>query len=97
MSGDFIYLRAHTGNRIAVEGTTVQAKWDHMGSWQRFVIEKKSADGPIFPNDTIYLLAHTGKRIAVEWHDGIVQAKWDHKGEWQALVLESDDAARRLA
>jgi len=104
MSGDAIFLRAHTGNRVTVgdfdegghlEMAVVHAKWNHRGAWQRLIIEKKGASGPIFANDTIYLQAHTGKRIAVE--GTLVQAKWDHKGSWQALALESDDAAARAA
>mmetsp|Transcript_66174 Transcript_66174/g.171694 ORF Transcript_66174/g.171694 Transcript_66174/m.171694 type:complete len:422 (+) Transcript_66174:61-1326(+) len=103
-SGDAIFLRAHTGNRVTVgdfdegghfEATAVHAKWNHKGSWQRFIIEKKGTGGPIYANDTIYLRAHTGKRIAVE--GTLVQAKWDHMGSWQALVLESDDASLRAA
>jgi co-chaperonin GroES (HSP10) len=97
-SGDAIYLRAHTGNHVAVENTTVHAKWDDMGAWQRLIIEKQGGTGsPIYPNDTVYLRAHTGMRIAFEDDYTTVSAKWDHMGSWQALVIESDDAAARVA
>merc|ERR1712051_486459 len=104
LSGDAIFLRAHTGKRVTVgdfdeagrfEAAVVHAKWNHKGSWQRMIIEKKGTAGPIHANDTIYLKAHTGNRIAVEGTQ--VQAKWNDMGSWQALVLESEDVAARAS
>jgi len=38
--GDTILLRARTGKRIIVEEGAMHAKFDHSGTWQRFVVEK---------------------------------------------------------
>merc|ERR1711907_571774 len=40
MPGDSIFLQAHTGNLIDVQGTAVQARWSDTGDWQTLVIEK---------------------------------------------------------
>jgi hypothetical protein len=64
-SGDAIYLRAHTGKQVTVEGTTVHAQWDNKDTWERLVIRKQGG-GAIYPTDTVYLKAHTGQFIAVE-------------------------------
>jgi len=84
--GDTILLRAHTGNRITVAGSTVHAKWDHSGSWQQFVVESKKGGGALVSGDTIFLRAHTGKRVTVQ--NTAVHAKWSHQGLWQAFVVE---------
>ena len=85
LSGDSIYLRAHTGKYIDVETAVARARYDDHGDWQRFVIEKMEG-GDIYNGDTIYLRAHTGKYIDVE--DDWVKARFDDMGDWQALTVE---------
>ena len=85
ISGDTIYLKAHTGKNIDVEGTSVQARWENQGGWQALVIEKATS-GIISSGDTVYLKAHTGENLDVE--GTTVQARWEDKGGWQALVIE---------
>lgn len=88
--GDTIWLRAHTGMRLTVEGTEIHARWDHRGSWQAFVIEKAFPRGPatILSGDAVYLRAHTGNRVTVE--GTTVNANWNHTGECQRLVIEKE-------
>merc|ERR1712093_960438 len=42
MPGDSIFLRAHTGKFIEVDGVAVQARWNEEGEWQSLVVEKSS-------------------------------------------------------
>ena len=42
--GETIYLRAHTGKYIDVEGTSVRARYDDKGDWQALIIEKTIGD-----------------------------------------------------
>lgn len=42
MPGDTIFLRAHTGKIIEVQGEAVQAHWDDLGEWQAMIIEKSN-------------------------------------------------------
>lgn len=89
--GDTIWLRAHTGRRLTVQGTSVHASWRDRGSWQALVIEKRSSkDATIHSGDEVYLRGHTGKRVAVE--GTTVQAKWNHQGSWQRFVIEKKGA-----
>ena len=37
--GDTVYLRAHTGKYIDVEGTSVRARYEEQGDWQALIIE----------------------------------------------------------
>jgi len=83
--GDTVLFKAHTGNRVTVDGGTVHAKWSDTGSWQRLVIEREGTD-PVHSGDAVYLRAHTGKLITVQGTQ--VHAKWGNKGSWEALVIE---------
>jgi len=49
-SGDMIFLKAHTGKYVDVEGEGVQARWKDLGTWQGLVIIKQEA-GPIRHGD----------------------------------------------
>merc|ERR1719195_1508573 len=41
--GDSIFLRAHTGKRLTVQGDRVHAKRDHQGPWQSLVVESEES------------------------------------------------------
>jgi len=95
LTGDVIFLRAWTGNRITVQETSVHAHWDHQGEWQKLTIEKLETVRPDIVNgDIIFLKAWTGAVIDADAPDsaGVVQARWNHKGDWQTLVVEFADA-----
>jgi outer membrane protein assembly factor BamB len=87
--GDTIWLKAHTGKYLTVEGTKMHAEWNSRLSWEAFIIEKKSGDATIMSGDNVYLRAHTGKRVTVE--NTAVHAKWDHMDSWQRLVIEKKE------
>jgi len=86
--GDTVWLRAHTGKRVTVQGFDMHAKWGDRGSWQALTIEKKSPydDVAIQSGDSIYLRAHTGKRVTVQ--GTTVHARWNHMGSWQRFIIE---------
>jgi RNase P/RNase MRP subunit p29 len=89
--GDTIWLRAHTGKYLTVQGTEVHGKWNNRLSWQAFVIEQESpGNTTIMSGDDVYLRAHTGKRVTVQ--GTTVHAKWNHMGSWQRLVIEKKGA-----
>lgn len=44
--GDAVFLRAHTGKRLTLENTTVQAKWEDQGHWQTFTVQKTHKEEP---------------------------------------------------
>jgi ribosomal protein S28E/S33 len=85
-SGDTIFLRAHTGRFITVEGQSIHAKWDNRLSWEAFVVERYAGAGPVHSGDALFLRAHTGNRVAVEGET--VHAQWDNQGSWEQLVIE---------
>merc|ERR1719491_810675 len=66
LDGDSVFLRAHTGKRLTVQGDRVHAEWEHRGAWQTLVVEREDGVGPVWPGDRIFLRAHTGKRISVQ-------------------------------
>ena len=57
-SGDSIYLKAHTGKSVDVEGTTVQARWEAEGDWQALVIAKATSQEVC--NETAHAVAPEG-------------------------------------
>lgn len=89
-----MFLKAHTGALVDVQGAAVQARWKDYGDWQKLLIEKKYGSGAVMPGDTILLRAHTGKMIEVEGE--AVQARWSDLGNWQSLVIEKS-SLRRLS
>merc|ERR1712093_281264 len=42
MPGDSIFLRAHTGKFVEVDGVEVQARWYEEGQWQSLVVERSA-------------------------------------------------------
>jgi len=90
-SGDAVFLKAHTGKMLDVQGSDVQARWTDYGNWQKMIIEKEGS-GAIMPGDVIFLRAHTGNQIDVS--GTIVQARWSEKGLWQSLVVEQATSRR---
>lgn len=84
-SGDRVFLKAHTGKHLDVEGEAVRARWNDHGVQQGLVIEKAEG-GVLFPGDTVFLKAHTGKHIDVEGN--AVRSRWTDQGEWQSLMIE---------
>merc|ERR1711998_632095 len=84
-SGDSIHLLAHTGNRIEVEGTSVQARWSEAGLWQTFTIQNYGGRA-IFSGDAVFLQAHTGMMVDVQ--DTDVQARWQDWGDWQRFFIQ---------
>jgi co-chaperonin GroES (HSP10) len=87
--GDTIWLKAHTGKYLTVQGTKMHAKWNNRLFWEAFIIEKKSGDATIMSGDSIYLRAHTGNRVTVQ--NTTVHAKWDHMDSWERLVIEKKE------
>lgn len=94
LSGDAVFLKAHTGKFIDVQGVEVQARWSDRGNWQKLIIENKVGTGAIIPGDSIFLRSHTGMRIEVE--GGAVRARWSDRGAWQTLVIKKS-TLRRLS
>merc|ERR1712071_477083 len=92
-SGDVVFLTAHTGKMLHVEGVDVQALWHDHGDWQKFII-RKDGSGVILPGDLIFLQAHTGTYLEIE--GDTVQARWPERGLWQGLVIEKVISSRRL-
>jgi len=92
-SGDSVFLSAHTGNLLDVEGDSVSARWKEYGTWQTMIVEKNGG-GPIFPGDAVFLQAHTHQLIDVE--GTAVRARWSERAAWQTLTIDKADA-RRLA
>merc|ERR1711939_54057 len=90
MGGQAIHLLAHTGNRIEVEGTAVQARWAETGVWQTFTIESYGGRA-IFSGDAVFLKAHTGTMVDVQ--GSAVQALWNDKGGWQQLHIYKKDGS----
>jgi len=90
VSGDSIQLSAHTGKKLDVEGTAVQARWGETGLWQTFSIESFGG-GAIFSGDAVFLKAHTGKLVDVQ--DVEVQARWEDRGTWQTLHIEKKEGS----
>ena len=102
--GDTVFLRAHTGKTIDVEGTAVQARWDDPEASQerqQALTIEKAGGGAVYDGDTVYLKAHTGKHIEAfgmplesqddQYQAGggtIVRARDDHQGDWMALTIE---------
>jgi len=87
-SGDLVFLKAHTGSFVDVDGEDVRARWadqNHGSKWQGLVIVKHGS-GAVVPGDTVFLQAATGTYLDVQGED--VRARWEDEGEWQALVLE---------
>lgn len=90
-AGDTIWLRAHTGKYLTVQGTEVHAQWNNRHSWEAFVIEKESSNQVnVQSGDTIYLRAHTGRLVTAQ--GTMIHAKWNHTGSWERFVIEKKDA-----
>ena len=53
-SGDTVYLKAHTGKHIDVQGTAVKARWNGQGGWQALTMEK-AGGGAVYDGDIIQL------------------------------------------
>jgi len=87
-SGDMVFLRAHTGSFVDVDGQDVQARWadqNHGMKWQGLVVVKHGS-GAIVPGDTVFLRTDSGTYLDVQGEE--VRARWEDEGEWQALVVE---------
>lgn len=87
-SGDMVFLKAHTGHFVDIDGEDVRARWadqNHGMKWQGLVIVKHGS-GAILPGDTVFLQAGSGCYLDVQGDR--VRARWEDEGEWQALVLE---------
>lgn len=85
-SGDLVFVKAHTGNYLDVDGDAVSARWEdqnHGMKWQGLVIVKHDS-GPLMVGDTVYLQSHGGTYIDVQ--DSAVRARWEDEGDWPLLV-----------
>jgi len=89
VSGDKIYLKAHTGSYIQVNGEAVQVA-DNKGDWEVLTIERPNGQA-IASGDTVYFRTHTQRHIDVE--NESVHARYDDQGAWQAFVIEKKDSA----
>merc|ERR1712139_162218 len=96
-SGDEVFIEAHTGALVDVQGAAVQARTTDWGDWQKLVILKAGHGVAIMPGDTIFLQAHTGKMLDIEGDtSSSVRARYALVGAWQALIVEKLADARRL-
>mmetsp|Transcript_33422 Transcript_33422/g.77624 ORF Transcript_33422/g.77624 Transcript_33422/m.77624 type:complete len:300 (-) Transcript_33422:95-994(-) len=89
-SGDMVFLKAHTGHFVDIDGEDVRARWadqNHGMKWQGLVIVKHGS-GAIVPGDTVFLQSDSGSYIDVQGDE--VRARWPDEGDWQALVLEKE-------
>jgi co-chaperonin GroES (HSP10) len=94
-AGDTIWLRAHTGKYLTVQGTELHAKWNDRLSWQAFAIEKESSKNVnIQSGDSVYLRAHTGRHVTVQ--GTTVHAQWNNTGSWERFVIEKSGAGGRI-
>lgn len=84
-SGDMVFLRAHTGSYIDVEGDAVRARWSMRGDFQRITIEKDGG-GTIRSGDTIFLTALTEAHLEVEGN--AVLARWSGVRQWQKFIVQ---------
>jgi hypothetical protein len=89
-SGARISLLAHTGKRIEVEGSSVQARWSEAGLWQTFTIQNYGGRA-IFSGDAVFLKAHTGMMVDVQ--DTDVQARWQAWGDLQRFFIQKKDGS----
>eukprot|EP00929_Paragymnodinium_shiwhaense_P089245 TRINITY_DN49429_c0_g1_i3.p1 TRINITY_DN49429_c0_g1~~TRINITY_DN49429_c0_g1_i3.p1 ORF type:complete len:305 (-),score=32.90 TRINITY_DN49429_c0_g1_i3:197-1060(-) len=96
--GDTVFLRAHTGMYLDVQGDTVMARWEDHGTWQGLTVEKNplvvdgNDDGCVYSGDLVFLRSHTGLHLDASGDDS-VRARWDDLGTWQGLVVVKEDAA----
>mmetsp|Transcript_128254 Transcript_128254/g.285793 ORF Transcript_128254/g.285793 Transcript_128254/m.285793 type:complete len:598 (+) Transcript_128254:76-1869(+) len=91
-SGDSIFLVAHNGHFIGVEGDRVQARLDHGGADETLIIERKDGQGAVQSGDRIFLRAHTSNLIDVQKEE--VRSRWALQipgASWQELVIEKED------
>lgn len=86
-SGDAIFLKAHTGSYVDVQGGKVRARWNMQGDWQRMVITKEGG-GTIWSEDTVFLRTHSGANLNVD--GDTVEALSDETGPTQELVIEKE-------
>jgi len=84
-SGDTIFLTAHTGRIIEVEGTDVLARGQDHGNAQAMTVEKHGG-GALLSGDIVFLKTHTGLYLDVQ--DVQVRSRWVEQGTWQGLTVE---------
>lgn len=85
-SGDHVFLLAHTGKHIDVEGEAVRARWHDQGWFQNLKIENQDGTA-IKSGDTVFFTAHTGKVLDCE--KDVVQARYTDKLDWQKFVIST--------
>merc|ERR1712232_804830 len=88
-SGDAIFLTAHTGKVLDAGSESVQARYEDLGEWQRFVIENDRG-GELRDGDTVSLKAYTGRLVDVE--DISAKVRWYEQGTWQSFTIRKQYA-----
>lgn len=103
MTGDKIYLEAHTSKFIHVQGFqpslpdsvpgTVHAYWRHDGEWETFTIERtQSGGGLLYSGDEVTLKTFFGTYLAMnDGKVGTVEA--DSPVEARTFMLRQDAPA----
>jgi len=86
--GDSVYFKAPTGKRLTVQVDAVHAKWDHMGEWQAFVLEREAGAGLLQSGDAVFLVGHNGHLVTVEGKQ--VHSKWSNRGTWERLIMNRE-------
>ncbi|CAK0872718.1 unnamed protein product, partial [Prorocentrum cordatum] len=87
-ANDTVWLRAHTGRRIHVEGDIVRASSPHRGPYQALRLERKPGTldpGALRSGERIFLRAHTGHHLEVLRQDAM--ARSERYGAQQAFVI----------
>mmetsp|Transcript_95426 Transcript_95426/g.274858 ORF Transcript_95426/g.274858 Transcript_95426/m.274858 type:complete len:200 (+) Transcript_95426:31-630(+) len=84
---DRVYLTAHTGMRVGVDGEVVTAGNKFRGPRQELLLEVLNpTPGPLRHGAVVFLRAHTGKHIEI--FGDVAKARFDKRGAAQAFVIE---------
>jgi len=94
MSGDPIYLRAHTWAYLDNAGGSdyLAAQYYEHGDWQRFIISNEAGQGVISKWSTVYLQAANEKYVGVE--GDAVKAAYDDRSQVTAFTIELKEATQ---
>lgn len=85
-SGDAVFLGSHTGFRLAVNSTEVDASGMHRELFEVFTLLKAQGDrSGIFSGDKLFLRAYNDKFVSV--NDSKVFAEYSHSLIWETFQL----------
>mmetsp|Transcript_82850 Transcript_82850/g.213490 ORF Transcript_82850/g.213490 Transcript_82850/m.213490 type:complete len:444 (-) Transcript_82850:228-1559(-) len=97
--GDTLFLTATNDKRVTVNGTSVFARWDHYGTWQKLRVEKIEGEGAIHSGEFIRLVAHTDLALVVKGSTVVAAASEEPHDDHLQIVrrdgageVKADDA-----